>query len=149
MIAIQEVQEGQEGEECEEGQEDFGNRESALEHREPTLKHPRAEMEGEETECDSSDDEPLACKRLRFHPKDENIEYFSEPSDDDDEGDTSDEHREVPLDDHPNPLRDFCLRTSMTKSRSRTTTRKEPARDLPMTTMATARLVAREKAAPR
>ena len=90
--------------EAQEGQEDLRHQESVLEHQGSTLKHPRDEAEGEERESGTDEDESLAGKRPRFQPKEEDIEYFPEPSDDDDEGEASDEHREAPLEDHPNPL---------------------------------------------
>ena len=91
--------------EAQEGQEDLRHQESVLEHQGSTLKHPRDETEGEERESGTDEEESLAGKRLRFQPKEEDIEYFSEPSDDDDddEGEFSDEHREAPLDDHHEP----------------------------------------------
>lgn len=68
--------------------------------QESTLRHPRDEAEGEETESDTSEDGSVASKRLRFNPKEEDIENFSETSDNDNEGEASDEHGEVPLKDH-------------------------------------------------
>lgn len=60
-------------------------------------------MDDQETESDSSEDESLASKRLRFEPKEDEIEYFSEPSDEEEEGEASEEHCDVPLDDHIDP----------------------------------------------